>query len=227
MTLQEMHDRLVAWASGEARKDWLLAARQAYFEQFGEPHDEDKSFESRMNGLLDFALYDFHPNGADSVLELFLKDPSQGLTTDEQSEIRELSRNLHGLFEVRRMRAGEIRLRDVFTGKDHDVTERRTMAGLAKGDLLEARLLPHQGHLYFSGAFLYQPQEVRKAILAEVKKLRKRAKKGGTLDVKGFLALLSRMAFKLERYRNVKIESIYDFAGANAALTPRPARGNE
>lgn len=224
MTLQEMHERLVAWASGEARKDWLLAARQAYFERFGEPHDEDKSFESRMNGLLDWVLYDFRPNGADTTLELFLKDPSQGLTTDELSAIRELSRNLHGLFEVRRIRPGEIRLRDVFTGKDHDVTERRTMAGLAKGDLLEARLLPHEKGLYFSGAFLYHPQEVRKTILAEVKRLRKQAKKGGALDVKGFLAALSRMAFKLERYRNVKIESIYDFAGANAALTPRPAR---
>jgi hypothetical protein len=227
MTLQEMHDRLVAWASGEARKDWLLAARQAYFERFGEPHEEDKSFESRMNGLLDWVLYDFRPNGADTVLELFLKDPSQGLTTDELAEIRELSRNLHGLFEVRRIRPGEIRLRDVFTGKDHDVTERRTMAGLAKGDLLEARLLPHAGGLYFSGAFLYHPPEVRKAILVEVKRLRKQAKKGGALEVKGFLASLSRMAFKLERYRNVKLESIYDFAGTNATLTPRPVRPDQ
>jgi hypothetical protein len=227
MTLLEMHERLVAWASGEARKDWLLAARQAYFERHGEPHEEDKSFESRMNGLLDWVLYDFRPNGADTVLELFLKDPSQGLTTDELAEIRELSRNHHGLFEVRRIRPGEIRLRDVFTGKDHDVSERRTMAGVAKGDLLEARLLPHAGGLYFSGAFLYHPQEVRKAILAEVKRLRKQAKKGGALDVKGFLASLSRMAFKLERYRNVKIESIYDFAGPSVTLTPRPARPGE
>jgi hypothetical protein len=227
MTLQEMHDRLVAWASGEARKEWLLAARQAYFERFGEPHEEDKSFESRMNGLLDWVLYDFRPNGADTTLELFLRDPSQGLTTDDLAQIRELSHNLHGLFEVRRLRPGEIRLRDVFTRKDHDVTERRTLAGLARGDLLEARLLPHEGRLYFSGAFLYQPQEVRKAILAEVKRLRKQGKKEGTLDVKAFLATLSRMAFKLERYRNVKIESIYDFASASAALTPRPGRGGQ
>jgi hypothetical protein len=39
MTLQEMHERLVGWASAEARKDWLLAARRAYFERFGEPHE--------------------------------------------------------------------------------------------------------------------------------------------------------------------------------------------
>ena len=227
MTLQEMHERLVAWASDEARKEWLLAARQAYFEGFGEPHEEDKSFESRMNCLLDWVLYDFRPNGVDTMLELFLRDRSQALTTDELAEIRELTRNLHGLFEVRRMQPGQIRLRDVFTRNDHDVTERRTLAGLAKGDLLEARLLPHDGHLYFSGAFLYHPQEVRKAILAEVKRLRKAGKKGGSLDVKAFLATLSRMAFKLERYRNVKIESIYDFAGSSATLTPRPGGGGQ
>jgi hypothetical protein len=31
------------------------------------------------------------------------------------------------------------------------------------------------------------------------------------------------MAFKLERYRNVRLEAIYDFAAEPRALTPRPA----
>jgi hypothetical protein len=39
-----------------------------------------------------------------------------------------------------------------------------------------------------------------------------------------FLAVLSRMAFKYERYRNVKVESIYDFSLAST-LTPRPQEG--
>jgi hypothetical protein len=72
--------------------------------------------------------------------------------------------------------------------------------------------LPHNGSLYFSGAFLYHAREARRAILGEVKRRRKAAGKGGTPDVPGLLALLSRMAFKQERYRNVRLESIYDFS---------------
>jgi len=225
MTLQEMHDRLLAWASADARKEALLQARRIHFERHGEPHEEDKSFEARMNGLVDFYLYDFRPGeGAATTLDLFLREAGSAYTTDLLAELRELGRNVHSLFEVRRLRPGEVRLRDVFSRKDHDVSERRQMAGLVKGDLLEARLLPWQGRLFFSGAFLYHPPEARKAILAEVKRLRKEAGKHGQPDVGGFLAQLSRMAFKLERYRNVRIESIYDFETAAPAPGPRPTR---
>ena len=97
------------------------------------------------------------------------------------------------------------------------------MAGLTKGDLLEARLVPNGGELWFTTSFLYHPSEARGRILAEVKRARKAAGKHGRPDVAGFLATLSRMAFKLERYRNVRLESIYDFTVDARAMTPRPA----
>ena len=212
MTLGEMQERLIAWASAEERNESLLRARSAWLERFGEPHEEDRSYETRMNALLDFYLYDFRPGGVDTTLETFLRMGGGGLTTDSLARFRELGQNVHSLFEVRRIRPGSVRLRDLFTGRDLEVVERRALVGLAKGDLLEARLLPHDGKLHFSGAFLYHPAEARKAILAEVKRLRKQAGRRGTPDVKAFLARLSRMAFKLERYRNVKVGSIYDFS---------------
>ncbi len=214
MTYAEMHERLLAWASAEERKGALLAARAAWFERFGEPHEEDRSYESRMNALLDFYLYDFRPDGVDTTLEAFLR--GGGLPGEELARFRELGGNVHSLFEVRRMKPGEVRLRDVLSGEDHDVVERRAMVGVARGDLLEARLVPVSGRLHFSGAFLYHPPEARKAILAEAKRLRKEAGRRGRPDGKAFLARLSRMAFKLERYRNVRVESIYDFSDAGA-----------
>jgi hypothetical protein len=221
MMLKELHEKLLAWATADERKDQLLAARRDYFDRHGEPHEEDKSFEPRMNAMLDYYLYDFRPPGSsESTIEAFMRDQGPSLTTEELALYRILAKNVHGLFEVRKVKPPEIRLRDVFTGGEYEVTERRHMVGLEKGDLLEARLLPHDGKLFFSGAFLYHPAEVRKAILAEVKRLKKDASKAGTEpDAKGFIALLSRMAFKLERYRNVKVESIYDFRAA--AMRPR------
>jgi len=175
MNLSELQDKLLAWATSDARKDELLAARRVYFDLHGEPHEEDKSFETRMNGMLDHYLYDFRPPGStDTTIEIFMRDLQQQLTTDELAMYRVLARSVHGLFEVKKIKPPDVRLRDVFTDIVHDVTERRQMVGLEKGDILEARLLPFDGRLFFSGAFLYHPQEVRKLILSEVKRLRNR-----------------------------------------------------
>jgi hypothetical protein len=225
MSLQKLHERLLSWATAEPRKDHLLAARADHFAQRGEPHDEDRSYEVRLNAMLDHYLYDFRAaGGVGTTLERFIEAEAPSLAPAELAAYRDLGRNVHALFEVRRIKEGEVRLRDVFTGEDHDVTERRQVAGLEKGDLVEARLLPFDGTLLFSGAFLYHPREARKAILAEVKRLKKAADEDEAPDVKAFLATLSRMAMKLERYRNVRLESIYDFSPEVRSTTPRPAR---
>jgi len=220
MTLQGLHERLLAWATAEPRKERLLEARRRHFEAYGEPHEEDRTYESRLNGMLDFYLYDFRPDGGRTTLEEFLSAEGAGLETAERQALEELAHNVHALFEVRRLGDGVVRLRDAFAGKEYEVTERRQLVGLEKGDVIEARLLPFGGGLLFSGAFLYHPREARKHILREVKRRKKEAGKDGHPDVGGLLALLSRMAFKLERYRNVRLESIYDFSPEAVRLTP-------
>jgi len=215
MTLAQLHERLLSWATAEPRKEYVLAARREHFGRYGEPHEEDRSYDVRLNGMLDHYLYDFRPpGGAGTTLERFLEAEGPALSPEDLRAYRDIAANLHGLFEVRKIGDALVRLRDVFTREDHDVTERRQVAGLEKGDLLEARLLPFGGALYFSGAFLYHPREARKLILAEVKRRRKTAGKQDPPDVKAFLATLSQMAIKLERYRNVRLESIYDFAAS-------------
>jgi len=211
VTLVELHDRLLAWAGAAERQPWLLAARAEHFARVGEPHEEDKGFEARMNGLLDHYLYDYRPDGLQTTLELFLRDGAGDLTTDERAEMRDLGRNLHVLLEVKKIRPGVVDVEDVFTGARHEVVERRALVALAKGDILEARLLPHGGRLHFSASSIYHPREVRRAILQEVKRRTKAAGPGQRPDVEDFLAQLSRMALRLGRYRNVRVESIYDF----------------
>ncbi len=223
MTLQALHEKLLSWATGETRKEDLLAARREHFDRWGEPHEEDRSYEARLNGMLDHYLYDFRPAGSARTIERFIEARGASLALEEVAAYRALAANVHGLFEVRKIKDSRVVLRDVFTGKEHSVTERRQVAGLEKGDLLEARLLPFASELFFSGAFLYHAREARKAILAQVKRLRKAAPKGTMPDVSTFLAQLARMAMKLERYRNVRLESIYDFSPeARPAVTPRP-----
>jgi hypothetical protein len=223
MSLQELHERLLSWATAEPRTGDLLAARNEHYGRYGEPREDELTYEPRVNGMLDHYLYDFRPNGGKtSTLENFIAAEGAEMAPSVLEAYRLLTTNVHGLFEVRKIEEGRLVLRDVFTEVDHDVAERRQLAGLKKGDLIEARLLPFGGQLFFSGAHTYHPTEVRKRIIAEVKRLRKEAGRTGRPDVKAFLAQLSRMAFKFERYRNVRLESIYDFSPEAVALTPRP-----
>jgi len=224
MTLQQLLERLLAWATAEPRKEDLLTARREHFERHGEPHEEDRSHEVRLNRMLDAYVYEYRPGGGQTTIERFIEAEGAKLFPEEIRAYRELAASVHALFEVRKIKDGTVVVRDVFSGQDHDVTERRTTAGLGKGDLLESRLLPFEGNLFFSGAFLYHPREARKAILGEVKRLKKAAGRGGTVDVPTFLAQLSRMAIKLERYRNVRLESIYDFSPDSRTMTPRPSK---
>ena len=223
--LQQLLERLMAWATAEPRKEDLLSARREHFERRGEPHEEDRSYEVRLNGMLDAYLYEYRPSGGPTTtLERFLEAEAAALTPEEVDAYRALLSSVNALFEVRKIKDGVVVVRDVFSATEYDVTERRTTAGLEKGDLLEARLLPFDGTLFFSGAFLYHPREARKPILAEVKRLKKAAGRGSTPDVRAFLAQLARMAMKLERYRNVRLESIYDFSPEARTATPRPAK---
>ncbi len=224
MTLPELHERLLSWATAPERQADLLAARADHFGRYGEPHEEDQSYERRMNAMLDDYLYEWRPAPlAPTTLERFVEAQGASLAPEDHATVAGLAAQRRGLFEVTRLQPGLVRVADVFTGEVLDVTERRQVAGLEKGDLLEARLLPYEGKLVFSGAFLYHPREARALILAEVKRLKKAAGKAARPDPAPFLATLSRMAFKLERYRNVRLESIYDFSVEPRALTPHPS----
>lgn len=210
LTYQPYLDKLYAFASTEDRKQDLLAAKAEYFHLTGEVHEDDKSFEMRMASFLDWYVFD-RPNpatGRTPAQELFALRQSESPEGEDLAAWRDLTETRHGLFEVRKLGKGMLRLRELTSGKDFDVTERRQVAGLEKGDVLEARLVPHAGHLLFSSAFLYHPREGTKALLKEAKR---RRKKEPERDPKELVWDASRMALKAERYRQIAIEKIYDF----------------
>ena len=55
---QQHLDELIAFASSEPRKPDILAAKAEYFRLTGEIFEDDKSFEMRMASFLDFYLFD-------------------------------------------------------------------------------------------------------------------------------------------------------------------------
>jgi hypothetical protein len=212
LSYQSYLDQLIAFASDESRKPDLLAAKADYFNATGEVFEDDKSFEMRMASFLDYYLYDrISPlTGRTPAQEFYEKNRDRG-TPAQSASLRSFTETVHGLFEIRKISKGYIRLRELFSGKDYDVTERRQMAGLEKGDIIEARLIPFEGHLLFSGAFVCHPKEASDEIRQEAKRLKK--KEPGH-DPRQFAWLCSKMALKADRYRQISVEKIYEFANA-------------
>lgn len=205
---QSQLDELIAFASAEPRKPDLLNAKAEYFRLTGEVFEDDAIFESRMASFLDYFLFDRKnpETGKTPAQELF--ELKHAESPDQALVFRSFTETIHGLFEVRKLGKGMIRLRDLFTEKDYDVTERRQMVGLEKGDILEARLIPFGGHLLFSSAFCYHPKAAVKAIKKEVKRRRKKEPERPAQDLTFEAA---RRAVKVERYKQIAVEKIYDF----------------
>jgi hypothetical protein len=207
---QPYADQLIAWASAEERKEELLAAKAEYFKLTGEVFEDDKSFEQRMASFLDFYTLDRPAGGTGKTPAQHYLEQRQaaGAAEEELGALRSFTETLHGLFEVRKLGKGVLKLRELDSGKDYEVTERRQLAGLEKGDLLEARLIPYGGHLLFSAAFCYHPKAVAKVIVKEVKRRKKKEPDRSPKDV---IWDCSKMALKTERYRQIAVEKIYDF----------------
>jgi hypothetical protein len=210
LSYQPYLDQLIAFASTEERKADLIAAKAEYFRATGEVFEDDKMFEPRMASFLDYYLFD-RPSpttGVTPAQELYTQRQSQAAAHEEVNAFRSFTETVHGVFEVRKIAKGMVRLRELFSGKDFDVTERRTTAGLESGDILEARLVPFGGHLLFSAAFCFHPRVASKSIKAEIKR---RKKKEPERRPREFAWECARRALNLERYKQIAVEKIYDF----------------
>ena len=209
MSYQAYLDQLIAFASHEDRKPDLLAAKAEYFQRTGEVFEDDKQFEMRMASFLDYYLFDRkQPEGGKTPAEEFLDGRTAAGDAAEVAAFRSFTETVHGLFEVRKIKPGVVRLRELFGGKEFDVTERRHTVGLEKGDILEARLIPFDGALVFSSAFCFHPREAAKSIKKEVKRRKKEMPDAPPMELTWEAA---KRALKADRYRQIAVDKIYDF----------------
>jgi hypothetical protein len=210
LSYQPFLDELIAFGSQEERKPDLLAAKAEYLRLTGEVFEDDQLFELRMASFLDYYLYDrVSPvSGKTPAAELYELRLGSA-PPEEANAFRCFTETVHGLFEVRKLGKGLVRLRELHSGKDFDVTERRHMVGLETGDVLEARLIPFAGHLLFSSAFCFHPRVVVKAIKAEAKRRKKKEPERSPTEMVWECA---RRAVKAERYKQISVERIYDFS---------------
>ena len=201
-------EQLTSFATGADATAELVRAKEEFFSETGEIFDNDRAFEARSAAFLDHFLF-ARPQGNPprTPAELFLAKKGEALSDEERAAALGLTRTLHGLYEVVHLDRGNVDVRDVLHDDLLRVTERRHIAGLVKGDLVEARLIPVGDAYIFAAGFLCHPREARTVILREVRRRRARGEPLG----RAFVWELSRMEIKVERYRNIPLSAIYRF----------------
>lgn len=204
---QPVFERLLAFAAGPDRHADVARARVEYQSVAGEAFEEDRSYEARTQAFLDWYIFDraMEPGNEPPVRAYAI---AKGLGREEALQLRLLSRTTHGLFVAEKVTSHEVRVRNMVTDAVHTVPVAGPLEGLAPGDIFEARLVPWEGRLAFSGAFLFHPRELRRRIEKEI---RRRARAHVAEPVQELVFMLARMASRAEHYRYVPIASIYDF----------------
>jgi hypothetical protein len=211
MQQQNHFDRLVAFVSEPEFQAELQTAKKRYFELTGEVFETDDAFEMRMASFLEWFVLDRALDGkAETPAQLFVERQQKTLSEEDLIAFRNFSHTVHGLFEVGKMKADTMQVKEVFSGKAYAVFERRKPVGIDNGDIIEARLIPTvDDKLMFSPSFVFHPRDARKAIVKMVK-----AHKKAGLEPKELVFKLSYLRLKVDRYKHLAPEKLYvDAAG--------------
>lgn len=208
---QPWMEELISWSTSESAKEDLLLARKDYFRRTGEVFDDDRGLEQRMAAFLEHYVCDrVRPHLGVTPARARYLEALRAESPERAAGWLAFTETVHGLFEVKKLSPGSVRVQGLFSGLDFQVAERRQLIGLAVGDVLECRLIPFGGAWGFSSAWCFHPHQVAKRIKAHARLLRRA---DGAVDEAGFVADCAQRALKLERYRQIAVEKIYDFNG--------------
>ena len=199
-------EKLVALGPGEGYLEAVRDAKARYFRAAGEVFEDDPFFEQRMNCFLEYYLFDYPAGpGGKSTTALVIERGRETLSADELVAFAGFDRSIHSVFEFKKKAGDLLHVVNLYDGENYEVFERRTLAGLDKSDIFEARLMPFGDKLHFSNAFVFHPKEVKKFVLTELKAFKEQGPPKPT-------AVVHRLAYlrlKFDRFRRVDAAKIY------------------
>lgn len=195
-----------AVTSGEFSEE-VINARKEYFSKVGEVFEDDKSFENKMISFTEWYYFDrILKKYQKAPLEYFIGKNQAILRKEELDIYKEFLKNIHSVFYVKKLKVGEIIVKDLCESKIISVSQNNSKQYFLKGDIFEGRLIPFKEKYYFSDSVCFHPLSLYRKIKKTLKKIYKNPK-----EKKEFLFLLSSMSLILERSRKVNIKDIYAF----------------
>jgi hypothetical protein len=205
MNIEENIDQLVVYFTQAPFDKEVAEAKNQFFDQAGSG-DDINQFELRMSQFLDWYLFsrdlsDVQVRPVDWIIE----SPPNWMTPEMLDFCRALTRIQHSLFEFIKIRNRDVYLKNLFTGKKVVLRDSPVSVGFSNEEIIEARLVPIGDNFHFTKGFCFHPQEAKKFILKEIKKVKQLEQS----EHDALMMKLLKMRYKHEQYAHIRIDYIY------------------
>ena len=169
--IKDSIEYLIKIATNPPYSNNLLAARQEYQKYAGGIFDDDKSYENQMALFLEWYIFDrIEPAQDQTVLEIIINN-EKGASLDLQKNINVFISHIHGLFIIKKIKEDYVKVINLFDNEQYKVVEPSGKFYFSKNSIFEGRLLTYGNTYYFTGNFCFHPDDSKKFIKSETKKI--------------------------------------------------------
>jgi tetratricopeptide (TPR) repeat protein len=107
----------------------------------------------QLGQALEYFVYDFRLPNNQRVIERFVAEQGKRLSAEERALVDDWIHSRPALYEIIDVRRGEgMRLRDLITGEEFDVREKRATEQVSQWDILFSRVMRMRDHYELAGA---------------------------------------------------------------------------
>ncbi|HXJ20222.1 MAG TPA: hypothetical protein VMT03_08315 [Polyangia bacterium] len=210
-------DQLTERYSENEYKLEAMRARDEFFDRAGRVFDDDAElFEGRMAAFLEWYMLERPSAGAGGRVPIVHaieqsgtpggvpSPPATSRPAEERREMAALASTHRSLFQLASAAERVLEIEDLIGGARFSVLERRNTAGVAPGDVFEARLIWDGERVVFGRTFLFHPPDAREVVVDWVD----RAVKEGTPRDE-ILFHLSRQYVRWHRLGHIGAAKVY------------------
>jgi hypothetical protein len=160
-------DRLTERYSENEYKLEAMRARDEFFDRAGRVFDDDAElFEGRMASFLEWYMLERPSAGAGGRVPIVhAVETSPGSPADERRQMAALASTHRSLFQLAATVDRVLEIEDLIGGARFSVLERRNTAGVAPGDVFEARLIWDGERVVFGRTFLFHPPDANEVVV--------------------------------------------------------------
>lgn len=197
---------ILHYTSGKYENE-VLEAKLEFFEKMIPTTDENSElYELRMSQFLDWFLFTRKLKSKNvTPIQAAVQQHELAVTPTERPLYDNLLNVYHSLFEFLKAKGSDVYIYDLFTKKKIIIKNSHVTAGFNKDYFFDARLIPYNESFIFTRGFCFHPEEVKKYITSEAKKLKK-----STQDEREmFMMKLNRMRAKVDQYKHIGANHIY------------------
>jgi hypothetical protein len=200
-------DQLTERYSENEYKLEAMRARDEFFDRAGRVFDDDAElFEGRMAAFLEWYMLERPLAGAGGLVPIVhAVESSAGRPAEERREMAALASTHRSLFQLASSSPERVlEIEDLIGGARFSVLERRNTAGVAPGDVFEARLVWDGERVVFGRTFLFHPPDAREVVVDWVDRV---VKEGTPRDE--ILFQLSRQYVRWHRLGHIGAAKVY------------------